>query len=68
MNVSFLPLRLGYSRINQTVQIFQKNDCRKTYSAIIILVSDSAEMGTDISASAELATFNHYVCTQFPAQ
>lgn len=68
MNVSFLPLRLGYCGTNQMVQIFQKSDCRRTYSAIIILVSDSAEMGNDVSASAELATFDHYVCTQFPAQ
>jgi len=49
-------------------QIFQKSNCRKTYSTIITLVRDAAEMGNYISASAELATFNHYVYTQFPAQ
>lgn len=33
-----------------------------------MLVSDAAEMRNYISTSAELATFNHYVCAQFPAQ
>lgn len=53
---------------NQVAQIFQKSNYRKTYMAIIMLVSDSAEMRNYISISAELATFNHYVSAQFPAQ
>lgn len=67
-NISFHPLRHGYSGRNQTAQIFQKSDCRKTYSIIIMLVSDAAEMRSYISTSAELATFNHYIYAQFPAQ
>lgn len=67
-NLSFPPLGLGYSDINQVAQLFWRGNCRKTYSAIIVLVSDSAEMRDGIATSAELATFNHDVCAQFPAQ
>lgn len=67
-DISFHSLRQGYFEKNQVAQIFQKSNYRKTYLAIIMLVSDSAEMRNYISISAELATFNHYVCAQFPAQ
>lgn len=64
----FTPSGRVILKKNQVAQIFQKSSYRKTYLAIIMLVSDSAEMRNYISISAELATFNHYVCAQFPAQ
>lgn len=64
----FSSLRHGYSDRDQMAQIFQRSNCRKTYLAAVMLASDDAGMRNYISTSAELATFNHYVCAQFPSQ